>query len=120
MANEITLSASLTFLKGGIGSSLADTDLTFDVSGTDYFQGTQQVPITTAVALNKGGVTACGYLYIKNVDSTNFMTIEGTQNDTPSVKLEAGKVAMYPLNGDDPFVVADTAIVQVDYLLIEA
>ena len=119
MANEITLSASLAFSKGGIGSTLADSGLQFDVSGTDYMQGTQHVPITNAVALNIGGLTALGYLYIKNTDSTNYMTIEGVQNDTPTVKLKAGEVAMFRLNGNAPFVVANTAIVQADYLLIE-
>ena len=119
MADEITITASLAFTKGGVGSTLADAGLTFDVSGTDYMQGSQQVPITTAVALNIGGLTALGYLYIKNTDSTNFMTIEGVQNDTPTVKLKAGEVAMFRLNGNAPFVVSDTAIVQADYLLIE-
>ena len=119
MANEITISTSLAFSKGGVGSSLSDTSLQFDVSGTDYFQGSQQVPITTSAALNKGSITTCGYCYMKNTDSTNFVTVEGTDGDTATIKLKAGEVALFRFNSSTPHVVADTAICQIDYLLIE-
>lgn len=119
MANEITITASLAFSKGGVGGTLDDAGLTFDVSGTDYKQGTQQVPITTSEALGKGSITTCGYCYIKNTDSTNFMTVEGTDGDTATIKIKAGEVALFRFNSSTPHVVADTAIVQIDYLLIE-
>ena len=119
MANEITISVSLAFSKGGVGSSLSESALQFDVSGTDYFQGTQQVPITTSAALNKGTITACGYCLMKNTDSTNFVQVEGTDGDTATLKLKAGEVALFRFNSNTPHVVADTAICMIDYLLIE-
>ena len=119
MAAEITLSASLTFLKGGIGSSLADTDLTFDVSGTDYFQGTQGVGFASEEALDLGHITTPGYCYMKNTDSTNFVVVRGVAADTITIKLKAGEVALFRHGGTVPTVQADTSEVQIDYLLIE-
>ena len=119
MAAEITLSASLTFLKGGIGSSLSVTDLTLDVSGTDYYQGTQQVPITTPEALIKGDVTTPGMILIQNTDSTNSMELIGVSGDSSTIKVEAGETQLFRLSQTDPFVVANTSVVQINYLLIE-
>ena len=118
MAEEITLSASLTFLKGGIGSSLSDTDLTFDVSGTDYFQGTQGVG-TSEEALDLGHITTPGYCYMKNTDSTNFVSVIRATSEGNCIKIKAGEVALFRFEATAPFVKADTSEVQIDYLLIE-
>ena len=92
MANEITLSASLAFSKGGIGSTLSDTALEFDVSGTDYVQGTQGVG-TTDEALDLGHITTPGYCYMKNTDSTNFITVRDADDQGDCIKIKAGEVA---------------------------
>ena len=118
MAEEITLSASLAFSKGGVGSSLADTNLTFDVSGTDYIQGTQGVGIAAEV-LDKGHITAPGYCYMKNTDSTNFVEVIGVNTETATIKIKAGEVAMFRFASASPEVQADTAPVQINYLIIE-
>jgi hypothetical protein len=118
MANEITISASLAFSKGGIGSSLSDSALQFDVSGTDYFQGTQGVG-TSEEALDIGHITTPGYCYMKNTDSTNFVSVIRATSEGNCIKLKAGEIALFRFEATAPFVKADTSDVQIDYLLIE-
>ena len=118
MANEITISASLDFSKGGIGSSLSDTSLQFDVTGTDYHQGTMQVG-TSAETLNLGDITTPGYCYMKNYDATNYVEVIGVNTETATIKLKAGEVALFRFASAAPEVQANTSIVQIDYLLIE-
>ena len=119
MANEITITTSLAFTKGGVGSTLADAGLTFDVSGTDYVQGTQQVGFAAEEVLDLGDITTPGYCYMKNTDATNFVVVRGVAADTITVKLKAGEVALFRHGGTVPTVQADTAAVQINYLLIE-
>jgi len=121
MASEITISTSLEFAKGGVGSTLSDASLTFDVSGTDYVQGTQNVG-TSEEALGLGdagsGITP-GYCYIKNTDATNFVSIRSGTGAANTIKLKAGEVALFRFEATAPFVIADTGSVMIDYLLIE-
>ena len=118
MAEEITISASLAFSKGGIGSTLSDSDLKFDVTGTDYFQGTQGVG-TSEEALDLGHITTPGYCYMKNTDTTNFVSIIRATSEGNCIKLKAGEVALFRFEATAPFVKADTSAVQINYLLIE-
>ena len=119
MADEITITASMAFSKGGIGSTLEDAGLTFDVSGTDYKQGTQACT-TSEVALDLGAVsTNTGYIYMKNMDDTNYIEVFGAVGETATIKLKAGEVALFRLSATAPTVKADTANCQLDYLLID-
>jgi hypothetical protein len=122
MANEITISASLAFSKGGVGSSLSDSALQFDVSGTDYVQGTQNIGFAADEALGLGdagaGITP-GYCYIKNTDATNYVEVFGATGETATIKIKAGEVALFRLSAAAPTLQADTGSVMIDYLLIE-
>lgn len=118
MANEITLSASLEFLKATIGSSLSESALTFDVSGTDYVQASQAVG-TTDEALDIGNITTLGYLFIKNMDSTNFVVYRDADDQGNAVKIKAGEIALFRAGTAAPFVMADTAECIINYLAIE-
>lgn len=119
MANEITVSMSLSFLKGGIGSSLSFSDLKFDVSGTDYFQGTQGVAQTADEALNLGHLGTPGWCMIQNTDATNYVTVRFQNDDGDCIKIKAGETACFRFGATAPFVKANTADVQINYLLIE-
>ena len=119
MANEITITTALEFSKGGIGSSLADAGLTFDVTGTDYVQGSQSISSADQVALGQGAIGTPGYCYMKNTDSTNFVEVFGVEDEGATLKLKAGEVALFRFSATAPFLQADTAAVIVDYLLIE-
>ena len=121
MAEEITLSGSLAYSKGGVGATLAKTALLLDVTGTDYILGSQQVTITGAgEALDLCGVTTPGMIAMFNTDSTNYVEYFAATGETAAHKLLPGDFHMFRAGSTVPFVLADTAIVQIDYLVVEA
>ena len=99
MANEIEISARMAFSKSSRSSNTDDMNalgLTFTMSGTDYVKGTQTIG-TTAEVLGKGEITTPGYLFIKNLDGTNYIELEKASFSTTAgtVKLKAGEVALF-------------------------
>lgn len=120
MADEITITTSLTFAKGTVSESLSDTSLTVDVSGTKYVKGVQNVGFASEEALDMGDITAPGYAYFRNLDATNFVEIRPGTGVVDLIKLLPGDVALLRLVATAPFVQADTAAVNLEYLIIEA
>ena len=120
MANEITLTAALKFLKGDTDTSFSKSGLLIDVAGTDYVRMTQQVGVSEE-ALDLGGLSTLGYILMFNLDSTNFVEIRPATGVADMIKILAGECALFRMADGvtAPFVIADTAIVQVEYLMIE-
>lgn len=91
MANEITISCSMSASKGGssvntVGSSGAASD-TYDMTGTDMLQGTQIVTTTTA-ALSLGSVTGSYRAVLINTSETVGEDIRvGNANADPITSL---------------------------------
>jgi len=121
MANELTLTGSLSFEKGSISIDLEKTGLQVTVTGTECIRNTQIVT-TSEAALLKGSVTTCGYIIAINRDATNFITIRPATGVVDCIKLKAGEFAVFRFDNTDanvPFVIADTANCVLEYLLIE-
>lgn len=124
MADELQLSARLKFAKGARN---ADTDgmgitgLTFDVSGTDFIHASQSIA-TSATAIDIGGITACGYMVVVNRDSTNYVEISRAtlSSGQGTIKLLAGEFAVFRLGSNTPYAIADTAAVEIEYIIVEA
>ncbi len=119
MANELTLSASIKFAKGNRSANMSKSGLQLDVTGTNYVSKTQVVG-TTAEALDKGEMTTPGYVLIKNNDTTNFVEVRDGSGGADVVKIRAGGFALFQLATATPFVIADTAACEIEYVLIEA
>lgn len=96
MANEISVSVSLSASKGGATLSLQGTK-TLDMAGEDMIQCTQIVT-TSAEALAFGDITGVpAYLGIKNLDDTNAINISlVSDGTTPFAILKAGQVMVLP------------------------
>jgi len=119
MANEITYNIFFEVEKGGAKFTRATGSQNITVSGDHIAAGTQNVG-TSAEALEKGGITTTGMLYIHNLDGTNF--VEVGYDDTgfkPTVKVKAGEYAAFRLTQSTPQVKADTAAVNIEYILVE-
>lgn len=123
MADEITVTTSLSVTKSGITETLTDTGSTFDMAGTQLIKHIQSVGTGSYEALDPGEVFAAsqGWHYIKNLDATNFVQIKGATGDAnPVLKLKAGEHACFRF---DPLAVpvaqADTSACEVIYLLLE-
>lgn len=119
MANELTLSASLSYAKGGRSQSASKTALKLDVSGTDHIKLSQTIG-TSPEALDIGDITTPGYVFIENKDENNFVEIRHGASGDDVVKVRAGGIAMFELATATPFAIADTAAVELDITIIEA
>lgn len=118
MADELTISAFLRFVKGSKDVQLSQQSMQFDVTGTDYIRGTQIVG-TSEEALTKGEITTPGYALIINRDATNYVSIRAATGTANCIKLKAGEFALFRFEATAPFVIANTAACEIEYLLIE-
>lgn len=120
MANELTLTAVLRFLKNSISKELEVENLSLDVSGDNAIHNSQTVG-TSEEALVLGDAGAGGYLIAVNRDSTNFVELRPGSGIADLVKIGPGEVAMFRLAADaTPYAIADTASCLLEYLIVEA
>lgn len=121
MANEITYSALLGFTKAGVSASKGTPNLTMTMTGVNYEEGTMQVPTTAGgTAIPKGSVGTIGKMWVKNKDVTNFLTILNATSGSALIKVLPGSEETFYCAAAAPAALADTAIVEMDYLMIEA
>jgi hypothetical protein len=98
MANEIQISASLAVSRSGatftgVGSS------TITQAGTPSIANTQVIDNVTTEALLIGDVTAVGYLFVKNLDASNYVELSLATPVLPAaafVTLLPGECALIP------------------------
>jgi len=118
MSNEISINQTLRYSKSGV-SATHSSSYQADQTGDKYQAGVQIVG-TTEESLDKGDIGTIGYISFKNLDTTNFFQM-GITTGVYSIKCLAGKGGMIPWNSSTaPLVKANTANVEVDYLMIEA
>lgn len=118
MASEIRISCSLVFHKGAhdgieVGPVLAT------MTGTRFLHGRQLIG-TVAEAIVLGEVAAGGWACFVNRDTINFVTITASSGATPLVRLKPGEPALFRLEATAtaPFAKADTAAVELEYLIL--
>ena len=119
MANELTLTATLKFDKSTKSADVGKTGLQLDVTGGDYITKTQVVG-TSQEAIVIGEITTPGYMFIRNLDATNYIEIRDGSSGADVVKVRAGGVALFELATATPFAIANTASCEVEYTIIEA
>lgn len=115
--NAIQISATLKYSANKAAASLSTT-FSDDQAGDKYQAGVQSVG-TTEEELDKGDVGTIGYLAIRNMDQSNFVQL-GAATGAYSFEVPAGKGAVLPWKSANVFIKADTAAVEVEYLIIEA
>lgn len=120
MADEIRVSVKFSFDKGGTEIVVNLSDLV-TVTGNNCLHNRQTVG-TTEEALLLGDAGTGGYLVAVNRDATNFVELRSGTGATDVVRLRAGELACFRVSPDAtaPFVIADTAAVELEYWLIEA
>ena len=120
MANEITLTAALSVVKSGVSISGQVNSKSITQAG-DQSLGNVQIIGTSTEALTLGDVVTIGYLYLKNLDSTNFVEFDLNTPvaGTAFCKLLAGEAAVIPTRQTTIYAKADTANVNVNVVAIE-
>lgn len=122
MAAELKIFGSAVFAKGGsayVSESPAPISVT--VTGTKPLRHRQTIAITEE-ALVLGEVTPAGAFYrIENKDAANAVTLRPAAGEKGTL-IPAGEFTMgrFPSSVTAPVLIATTAPVEIDYLLVPA
>jgi hypothetical protein len=110
MANEIQISASLAVNRSGATfTGIGSSNIT--QAGTPSIANTQVIGTTTE-ALLIGDVTAIGYLFIKNLDASNYVEIGLATPVLPAsafITLLPGECALVPTRLETIYALANSA-----------
>ncbi len=119
MANEITLSGSLAYSDSeGSSLSLALSALMATAATKKFVYAKQNIGITEE-AIGLGEVTSLGWALFINRDATNFIELRVATAGTKFARIHPGKFALFFIGSGitAPFAIADTAPVQMEYLI---
>jgi hypothetical protein len=120
MANELSISISLSFSKNGASISRSTGSNQITVAGNYVASGVGTIG-TSAANLYKGDITTPGYMLFHNLDATNFIALgHDATGFVTDVKCPAGKWVMFCWNQTTPQIKADTAACKFEYYLFEA
>ena len=123
MANELRIEAQLEYGKSGVKESM-HTSTFVDVSGDSLNKTIQEIAtsntqITAVASITAGTGGAYGYMFIKNLDSSNYVEIADEDDTNYFCKLKAGEFAMFRAADSDYWGRANTAAVVLEILIIE-
>jgi len=108
MANEISVSISLTASKNG-ATNVASASNTITMAGDQMITNVQTIG-TSSETLALGDVSTLGYLFIKNLDATNFILVDYVDTmDAFTQKLLAGESILLKPVGTTIYAFANTA-----------
>ena len=115
MANELRIEAQLEYSKSGVKQNKHDSAYA-DVSGDSFTHVVQEVGISNELIVIGSDVTTWGYVYLKNLDSTNYVEVGLT--GSYSIKLKPEEVALFRA-APVLYARANTAAVDLEIMVIE-
>jgi hypothetical protein len=123
MANEISASIGLTFVKGGVTASVNNGSFNDDVTGTRKLS-TVQVLSTSEEAMQKGEITTPGWFHGKNLSTTaaEIIHVRQATGAANCISIPAGGEVMFKFasNTTAPFFIAASGTPSIAFTLIEA
>lgn len=117
MANEIQTSSNLTFSKNSSPSVNWSASASVTVTGNYYVSGVISVG-TGDETIALGDIGTVGWVCLKNLDATNFITA-GADGSSYPIKLKAGEDCKLRWNGAAVHVKADTGACKAAYVIVE-
>lgn len=117
----INLTVNFTY-SGSNGDEITfrRTKQNITVSGADSIQKTQQIGTSEEAIVLSPDIATAGYVFIENLDSTNFVEIAPATGDAALIKLLPGEFTVFRMaSGAVPVATADTAAVQIRYAIVE-
>ena len=123
-ADEITVEAKLSYTNSTVGITKQEVSVSklVSITGSAYSGNVFSVPTTAGgTAIPISNLANVRWLYVRNLDTTNFVEIMTATSGTKFAKLKAGEVLLIPLSANitAPAAIADTAAVKVQYLALE-
>ncbi len=120
MSDELKLNATLAYADSDAADeSLQIVDLLASSSAKKYVKAKQSIGITEE-ALILGECTTPGWLFLRNTDAANFVNLKVATSGSIFAKLLAGEFCLLRLGSaaQAPFLIADTAPVTVEYIVV--
>jgi hypothetical protein len=121
MAGEAILTIALQFAKGTIQTQIfASGSISRDISGSNYIRNVQAVGISKEAML-LGDVGTPGLTAVHNLEAPggNFVLVYPNGTDAAAIELKAGDWQVFRFApGTTPTVKADTAPVNLEYLML--
>lgn len=127
MANEITVTAALTFVKGAINASFAKVLQNFTVTGRDYVHRTQAIG-SSEEAVNLGELSTLGWGIFfhtgtkpDGTTTTQTISLRPASGVADMIELQPGEFFMGPLKpAGAPYAIASGSDQPVmEFLLVE-
>jgi hypothetical protein len=117
MANSLSIQGSILF-QSPAGSNLVQVQPNISASAApigNTASGQTYTATTTQTEVTTPGVTSLGYVFFRNLDPTNFVQI-GHSTGAYCLQLLPGDISIAKWNGNNIFVLANTANVQVQII----
>jgi len=118
MSDELRIGIVFSFSKGGASVNKSE-HFEVDVTGDAFAHEVQSVGTTEEELAQGADLGSPGYVFIKNMDATNYVEI-GSTTGVYDLKLQAGECAVYRHNSNTLYAKANTSAVLVEYVIIEA
>jgi hypothetical protein len=124
MANTVTFSGVVNWANGTTagGSISASSSNSVTQSGSTAAVNVQAIGTTTEALVVAADSVMPGYLFLKNLDATNFVNIDlntpVVAGSTAFCKLRAGEWAFIPTSRTTIYALADTATVNLQIVAI--
>lgn len=115
MADELSITARMNFRKGGAKVNRTE-NISVDITGDAFSHEIQSIPTSNTALTEGAAVGTPGYVFIKNLDATNYVTVGLTASY--AIKLLAGEVALFRAAGAI-YALANTAACLVEYVIVE-
>jgi len=114
MANTLNLQFSWIWQSGDYDRQQGNPiSLQIDCTGAIRVSAVATIG-TVEETLSKGDISTIGYVIIRNLDSTNYVTV-GTTTSQRGIKIEPGEFAVFRAAANNVYIAADTASVNVAY-----
>jgi hypothetical protein len=118
MSDELSVIGTLSFSKGG-AKVLRTKNIKVDITGDAFTHGVQEVGTSEEEIVQGADVGDPGYVMAINLDSTNYVEL-GSTTGVYDIKLLAGEFAIWRHNSATLYGKANTAAVDVEYIICEA
>jgi hypothetical protein len=118
MPDEIGMSASVSYKKGDVAESAKVSGVNADVAGTQFIRKVQSIA-TSYTDLDVTGLTGLSIVFVKNLDSTNYLSIS-FDGVADHIRLLSGEGCYVRPEGAIFKLKANTAAVDAEVFVIEA
>jgi hypothetical protein len=119
MAQEISVKGSLAFTKSSSVGELISGFLQPTMTGSNWRHGRQVIGTSEEALEMPADIGTPGWIMLINRDATNFVSMRRATGEGNFLKMLAGEFALFRMEAAAPYLIADSASCEVEYLVLE-